>query len=98
MPRPPLPRGTDRRQEPPIEAPEPGDLPRQHQEDGEPEEDGVGRGRPGQHEAEVHHRAEEGGDADQGANQQAETDEHLAKGDQLGEPGVPAVSSMYCRN
>src|SRR5215213_11592079 len=35
------PRGTQDRQQPAIEAPVPGDLPAQHQEDGESEEDGV---------------------------------------------------------
>src|SRR5215207_4162943 len=86
-----LPRGTEGRLQPAIEAPEPGNFPGQHQEDGESEENGVAGGGPGQHEAEVHDRAEEGGDANKSADQQSQSDEHLTPGDQLSEPGVPAV-------
>src|SRR5215212_8218219 len=64
-----LPGSAKRRQQPAIEAPEPGDFPGQHQEDGESEEDWVAGGRPGQHEAKVHDCAEEGGDADESADQ-----------------------------
>src|SRR5215218_10229869 len=55
-----LPGGAEGPQQPAIKAPEPGDFPGQHQEDGESEENWVARRGPGQHEAKVHDCAEEG--------------------------------------
>ena len=68
-----------------------GDLPAKDQEDRESEQNRVGARRASHHEAEVHHRAEEGRDANQGADDQTDTNQNFTDCDQLGEPGVPLM-------
>src|SRR5690606_34879219 len=86
-----LPGRADLGQEPAVQTVPAGHFPRRHNQDGHREQDRVAAGGAGQHERHVHEGAEEGGDAGEGAENQAETDQHLTDDDQLGEPGVVAA-------
>src|SRR5438067_2593709 len=82
------------RQEVAVEADVTGCLPREDQEKAEEEEHRVGARGAGEQVVEVHERAADGGEAHEGAEDQAEPDCHLAERDELAEEVLPVVGDQ----
>src|SRR5581483_6224632 len=76
-----LPRCPEHRQQPAVEADVSRGLPSENEQEAHQEEHRVRAGAAGEHEVEVHERASHGGDAGEGAEDQAEADRRLPEGD-----------------
>ena len=86
-----LPGRPEHREQEAVEAEIAGVLPGEDQQDAREEQHRVGRDGARHQEAHVHEGAEEGRDANQRPDQQAEADRQLAEDDHLGEPRVRAA-------
>src|SRR5579875_2861939 len=83
---PPRPGGAKRREQIAIYAIVSGNSPRQNQEDGKRPDNGVDAHGTGQHEVQVHEDAEEGRNTSKYSEDESQSNQKFAEGDNVGEP------------